>query len=144
VITINVTKMFSHREPWDCSNSIANLGDQAARLTWLCATEVAEQALRDAPDNWRVESVGQCMGFAMADAREAGWDSDEVAAWSEVECLAYLVQCVARDLRMLGSDDHELAECVARYEATGWEAESECPQACFYMEGDQVMAQLAR
>ena len=41
-IKVNLTKMFSYREPWDCSNSVANLGDRAGELTWACALEVAE------------------------------------------------------------------------------------------------------
>lgn len=36
-IVANVTAMFRNREPWDCSNNVATLGDQCARLTWQCA-----------------------------------------------------------------------------------------------------------
>jgi hypothetical protein len=116
MITINITKMFSHREPWDCSNSVVNLGPLAAELTWQCAMEVAAQALRDSEDNWRgFESVTTCVDGIKSWSKDAGaWDREEIEAWTDQECLALLVQNVASDLRQLGSDDLDFAGVVDR------------------------------
>lgn len=136
-IRFNATKMFDHREPWDCSNSQANLGDQAGRLTWQCATEVAEAHAR-----WLLTPLPEAVEAIRADAKGYGaWDAEEIAAWTDVECLALLVQFIASDLRLLGSDDHDLVECVEVQNATDWDKESEYPIASFYVEGSDVLGE---
>ena len=44
-LTVNITKLFRTWEPWDCSNSVANLGPRAAELTWNCAMELDREHL---------------------------------------------------------------------------------------------------
>lgn len=112
-IKADVSVMFAAREPWDCSNSIANLGDQAGRLTWECALEVAADA-----DKWLLSNRADALAGIVEWAHDTGaWDEAETATWSEEECLALFVQNVASDLREhLDVDDNELETCVHTYE----------------------------
>ena len=113
MIKVNVTKMFVHREPWDCSNSIANLGDQVARLTWQCATEVATHHA-----DWLLTDLLDTLEAVRDWARDTGaWDDTEIADWGTGEVLALLVQNVASDLRTLGSDNEPLEALVDDLEA---------------------------
>jgi len=134
-IKADVSVMFSAREPWDCSNSQANLGDQAGRLTWACALEVAESA-----DKWLLSDRAEACEGMQEWARETGaWDREEIAAWSDEECLALFVQNVASELRtLLGADDNELETCVHTYETTDWEQESEYPTGQYSIEAKHV------
>lgn len=128
LVTINITELFSHREPWDCSNSQANLGPNCARLTWQCATECAE-----AYERWLESPLADAVEAVKADARETGaWDHEEIEGWSDIECLAYLVQCLASDMRLIGSDDNSFDDCHALYNTTDWESECGYPKAHFY------------
>lgn len=126
-IVANVTAMFRNREPWDCSNNVATLGDQCARLTWQCALEIAA-----GHDRWLMSDLGDACEAMRSWAIDTGaWDREETAAWSNVECLALFIQNVASELRSLGSDDSGLAECVKRYESTDWQTECESPTGAY-------------
>jgi hypothetical protein len=136
-VTVNLAKMFDHREPWDCSNSQANLGDQAGRLTWRCATEVAESHA-----DWLVSPMADALEAITTWAKAAGaWEDKEIEAWSDVEALALLVQNIASDMRLIGSDDLELEECLQKYTATDWDKESEYPLLQLYKENDTILGQ---
>ena len=83
-------------DPWDCSNSAANLGPNAGALTWqasqraasaLALTEEQKEEFRDF-----VRSSG-------------GWDEEETAAFSDAELTALCVQWIARDIREGFGDD---------------------------------------
>lgn len=148
LITINVSEMFSHREPWDCSNSVANLGDQAGRLTWQCSMEAAAphatgSHATQATPAWLVSpDLDTTVGAIRDHAAEYGaWERSEIDGWSEQECLAFLVQEIASDMRLLGSDDHDLSDCVAKYNDTDWDSASEYPRGSYYLEGGHVMCQ---
>jgi len=134
-IKADVSVMFSAREPWDCSNSQANLGDQAGRLTWECALEVAQSA-----DKWLLSDRAEACEGMQEWARETGaWDREEIAGWSDEECLALFVQNLASELREhLGVDDNELETCVHTYETTDWNEESCSPTGSYYMEAAHV------
>ena len=111
-VIVNLTEMFGRYQPWDCSNSQANLGDQCARLTWHCAMEVAENHSR-----WLLSALPDALEYIQGWALECGaWDRDEVEAWTDQECLALLVQNFASDARELGSDDQGLDGCAVDYE----------------------------
>jgi hypothetical protein len=102
-VRVNVSRMFAGHEPYNVSNSVANLGDHAGRLTWNNATSIAESwrdwlrcGLRDTCDAVRLW------------ARDTGaWSDAEVNAWKPSECLALLAQNVASDMRENGYDDAE-------------------------------------
>lgn len=110
-IEANVSRMFLSNEPWDCSNSEANLGPCAARLTWMCATSVAHAHV-----NWLATDIGSAVAGIRDNAIESGCEREVVEQWTDIECLAYFVQLVAGDLREhLNSDSQDLSECVAQY-----------------------------
>ena len=82
--------------PWNCYNSVANLGQDAGELTWrasqrhasaLSLTAEQKEALRDF-----VRSSG-------------GWDEEEIAAWSEADLTALCVQWISGDVREGFGDD---------------------------------------
>lgn len=129
-IRANVSRMFSEVEPWDCSNSIANLGQSASSLTWQAALLVASNRRE-----WMRSKVSDaCDGMRDWAVASGGWERSEVDAWSTDECLALFVQNVASDLRdNLGSDDSSLEDCAAKYESTDWERESSYPTGCYYI-----------
>ena len=95
---INVSPLLASPgfDPWDCSNSAANLGQDAGKLTWqasqrhaasLTLTEGQKEAFRD----W-VRSSG-------------GWDDEEIASWDDAELTALCVQGIAGDVREGFGDD---------------------------------------
>ncbi len=128
IIKLNLASMFSHREPWDCSNSIANLGPNAAELTWGCALEVARNARE-----WLLSPLSDTLEAIERWAKATGaWDADEIAAWSDEETLALLVQNVASDLRELGADNEPL-EALADDDSEG--------STYVYQDRDQILGE---
>ena len=82
--------------PWDCCNSVANLGQNAGKLAWqasqsfapaLVLTEGQKEAFRD----W-VRSSG-------------GWTREEIAVWSDAELTTLCVQWISGDVREGFGDD---------------------------------------
>ena len=137
MITANVSKMFATIEPCYVSGSRAELGDAAGRITWDNAMNIAGQCPR-----WLVSPLNDAADESNHWARETGaWDRDEIEAWSTQTSLALFVQNIASELRMLGSDDLSLDECVGRYNATDWDEESEYPSGYYYIENGDVFVQ---
>lgn len=101
---IDITHFFNTAEPFAFSASVAERGPGAGPETWgnavregtdspLLVTETQIAALR-----------GHMRGFG-------AWDDEEIAAWSEAECNALLVQLIAGDMREGGLEhDEELSE----------------------------------
>lgn len=136
-IIVNIDALFASIEPWDCSNSVMNLGESAGQITWRNSLELAsnhEKWLKS-PINEAIEGIREYAGSFGA------WDEDEIALWSEEYCLAFLAQDIASDLRLIGSDDLDLSECVAKYNATDWEHESEYPRGSYYAENGVNMCE---
>lgn len=113
-IEANVTRMFEALEPWDCSNSVSNYGPDAARMTWQNALTIAGHH-----EDWLASDVAESCEAMRDAARQLGaWDRDEVAAFSDQECLAHFVQAIASDLRNhLDVDNQSLRGCAATYAA---------------------------
>lgn len=108
---INLSKMFRRYEPWDCSNSQANLGPRAAHLTWQCCLGAA------ADGHWLVNPAEmRALLLAIAERmREYGWEQEAIDDMGPQELRAYLVQEIAHDLREHTNVDHvELG--AARFE----------------------------
>ena len=133
IVTVNVSAMFSKGiDPYDCSNCIANLGQNAGEITWRRAMLVAADYL-----TWLETPVSHACESIRRYARDTGaWsDADEVESWSTVECMALLVQILAGELRDLGSDDSELSLCVEVFGQTDWDKEPQSPTAVYYVDG---------
>lgn len=136
-INANVSRMFYCCEPWDCSNSQANLGQNAGQITWRNALMVARDRKR-----WLRGSVREACDAMREWAGECGaWEAAEIAAWTTDECLALFVQNIASELQMLGSNDTSLEECAAKYAVTNWEQESEYPIGSYFVSRGAVRVQ---
>jgi hypothetical protein len=129
-ITVNLANMFDEFEPWLVSNSRANLGDFAGRITWNNAIAIAADH-----DSWLRSDLCDAVDGMRDWARECGaWDAEEIAAWSVEDCLGLLVQNIASDLRNhLDADNNDLADSCAVYAATDWSEANDSPHGYFYM-----------
>ena len=83
-------------DPWDCSNSAANLGQNAGELTWRASQRAASSL---------VLSEGQKEAFRDFVRSSGGWDDEEIAAWDDAELAALCVQWIAGDVREGFGDD---------------------------------------
>ncbi len=100
-IRVNITKMFAYHNPWDCSNSIANMGANAGRITWDNAMLVARDVTEWLPDTDTNEPIA-CEEIRSWAKETGAWDAEEREGWTETECLALIVQNVASDLMNAG------------------------------------------
>lgn len=133
--TIDIQKLFSHLEPWDCSNSVANLGSRAAELTWDCAMELAAKV-----DEWLLSDRADALNAIVDWACETGaWTLEELQGWSEQECFALLVQNVASDMRLMGSDDLRWPELLEQYNTTDWDTAPEYPNGHLYSKDGRLL-----
>lgn len=136
-IKANVTRMFSNIDPCNVSASKAELGPSAARLTWDNAMRIAGQA-----PSWLESPIEDACEAMRAWAKESGgWEPEEIAEWSEQECLALFVQNIAGELRTcLDVDNVEsLLECAKVYNSTDWDKESEYPRGSYSVEDDALV-----
>lgn len=82
--------------PWDCCNSVANLGRNAGRLTWQASQRFASAL---------VLTEGQKEAFREFVRSSGGWDEEETAAFSDTDLTALCVQWVSGDIREDFGDD---------------------------------------
>jgi hypothetical protein len=81
-----------------CSGSVAELGDNASRLTW-------ESALKVADDFQVLKSKEQLQAARDHFHTYGAWDWEEINAWSPQELNALVVQEVQAEVRRL--EEHE-------------------------------------
>lgn len=77
-------------DPWNCCNSVANLGQNAGKLTWQASQSFAPAL---------VLTEGQKGAFRDWVRGSGGWDEDETAAFSDADLTALCVQWIAGDIR---------------------------------------------
>ncbi|OQC22815.1 MAG: hypothetical protein BWX68_03019 [Verrucomicrobia bacterium ADurb.Bin063] len=77
-------------DPWDCSNSAANLGQNAGKLTWQASQRHASALSLTAEQKEAFRDFVRSSG---------GWDEEETAAFSDAELTALCVQWVSGDVR---------------------------------------------
>ena len=89
---IDVTPLFASPgfDPRNCCNSVANLGQNAGKLTWQ-ASQRAASALVLSPE--------QLEAFRDFVRSSGGWTREEIAAWSDAELTALCVQWISGDIR---------------------------------------------
>ena len=83
-------------DPWDCSNSVANLGQDAGELTWRASQRFAPAL---------VLSEGQKEAFRDFVRSSGGWTRDEIEALPDAELTALCVQWISGDVREGFGDD---------------------------------------
>lgn len=95
--TLNVTELFSEIAPYHCANSVANLGPSAAEDTWANCLTLADSDAALAAE-WDYDAVREHI------ASYGAWDTEEIAAMSEKQLRASMIQEIASDLRARGAD----------------------------------------
>ena len=93
---LNITEFFNHARPSYYSASCAELGDDAGRITWANAVDAAGQW----PDWLNTEDDRE--EFRAYVRTFGAWDDGEIAAWSDEELTALLIQMIAGDIRESG------------------------------------------
>jgi len=94
---IDITDFFTTEYPGDYSNSVANLGQDAAKITWNAAME-CDHNLIDTDDK-RAALRAHVAGLG-------AWDSEEIAEWTDQECNALFIQLVSGDMQESPMDDN--------------------------------------
>jgi hypothetical protein len=95
---LNISSFFATVTPRELSSSVAESGPCAGALTWSASCKASmhhpmldDDEKRDAFRAW-VEQSG-------------GWTAEQIAAWTDTELNALLLQWIAGDLREMGVDD---------------------------------------
>lgn len=82
------------------SNSIAELGPDAGKITWDNSVEYAKRRPLLITEDDKFEARRWLRGFG-------AWDAEEIAAWSEDELNALVVQFIAGNIREMEHFDSE-------------------------------------
>ena len=97
---IDITTFFKDAAPMDYSASVAEIGNNAGRATWQAACDDSEDFMLLDSDEKREEFRRYVKTFG-------AWSEDEIAAWSNIELNALLIQMISGDIREadLDTDD---------------------------------------
>ena len=93
------------------SGSAAELGSNAGKITWSNSKQYAEQHLLLTDDDMRDEARRYFKGFG-------AWSKEEIAAWSDLELNALMVQYIAGDIREMEMFETEEEYLKASEEGT--------------------------
>lgn len=88
---INITRLIVDADPFAFSHSIAEGGKNAGPDTWAAANAEASSRPLPAPED-RQSVRNFFAGFG-------AWEADEIAAWSDAELDALVLQYASGDLR---------------------------------------------
>ena len=92
---INITEFYNMADPENYSASVMEQGPDVGKITWWHAIN-ADFNLLDTAEKL------ECMRYwARA---SGGWNSEEIAAWSDNELNALFIQLVSGEIREKGSD----------------------------------------
>lgn len=117
---VNLTKLFTEYDPYDVSNSIANLGPSAARITWNNAKACAESGELDCLD---LDNVRDHI------AEYGAWDADEIEAMSDLDLRAFVAQEIAADIMLVQGGEPDLDELAEAYKtANDIDAQDDYPE----------------
>ena len=109
---LNVTAAFRAIDPGMIFNSPANLGADAAKITW-------DNAMRAAADAGPLHTAEQREAFRQYVRGFGAWNADEIAAWTPLELNALALQCLAAEMREGGLDTGGTWEEYAALSQTG-------------------------
>lgn len=98
MIDINITRFITDAAPMDYSASVAEIGANAGRDTWQAAME-------DAPDYNLLDNDDARDEFRQYVKGFGAWSDERIAAWSDTELNALLMQLISGDIRS-GETDH--------------------------------------
>lgn len=118
---LDVTNLVHYLEPELCSGSMAELGDNAAKITWNNALDEARSNNLLDDDEKRQDFRDYVKGFG-------AWTNEEINSLSDDELNALLIQLVSGDIR----ESEALSECCdLLHDGEAWQAyqrESEAGQ----------------
>lgn len=97
---LNITSFFATVVPRELSSSVAESGPCAGAHTWAASCKASIHNLLLDDDEKRE-------AFRAWVEQSGGWTAEEIAAWSDVELNALLLQWIAGDLRGMGVDDDD-------------------------------------
>lgn len=106
---LNITKVFNAIAPRDYSASVAEIGANAGRDTYRAAVD-------DSPEHMLLDTDDKREAFKAHIRGYGAWPEEEMAAWSNVELNALLLQMIAGDMREGDLSAGTTAEGWARYE----------------------------
>lgn len=89
---LNITEFYNTAGMIDYSASVAEIGANAGKDTW-------EAACTDSNDYMILDDEEKREAFRQYVKGFGAWDDSEIAAWSDVELNALLLQMVAGDVR---------------------------------------------
>jgi hypothetical protein len=115
----------------DCgrfSGPIAELGDNAGRITWNNAMEAARSGVITLTPE-QIQELKDYFGEFGA------WDDEERAAWTDVETIALLIQMVAGDLREIESQFWDDTKWCIDWEAYEADDSGQIQHNLFFADG---------
>lgn len=95
---INISAFYNEANPMDFSASIAEIGNDAGKITWNNAKESGFNLLDTADKLAAMRKWAKSSG---------GWNDEEIAAWSDVELNALFIQIISGDIREKGESTWE-------------------------------------
>lgn len=89
---LNITRFFNEATPRDYSASVAEIGNDAGRVTWGAACD-------DSPEYRILDTDEKREAFRAFVRDSGGWTDEEISAWSDDELNALCIQWVSGDMR---------------------------------------------
>lgn len=94
---LDVTAIVASIAPREYSASVAELGNDAGSITWEAACEDARDLFGDTFDRESFDAYFSGFG---------AWDAEELAAHTDEECAALMLQFIAGDMREADFSSH--------------------------------------
>lgn len=94
---LNITKFFNEARPSCYSASAVEIGNDAGRITWENAVDAAEEYNL-------LDDDAKRNAFRKFAADFGAWSEEEIAAWTDAELNALLIQFISGDMREGGFD----------------------------------------
>ena len=92
MIELNITEFYNNTCPRDYFASVAEIGASAGPDTWRAACE-------DSPDYMILDTDDKLQAMREHVRGFGAWSDEEIAAWTDTELNALLLQCIAGDIR---------------------------------------------
>jgi len=95
IYEIDITDFFNNAAPMDYSASVAEIGNNAGADTWQAAVD-------DSGDYPLLDNDEKRDAFRKYVCGFGAWNDEEIAAWSNAELNALLIQFISGDMREAG------------------------------------------
>tara|TARA_R110002126_G_scaffold62991_11_gene161806 strand:+ start:1108 stop:1533 length:426 start_codon:yes stop_codon:yes gene_type:complete len=118
-MTIDITKHWMDSNHWLISNSVANLGNEAAAQTWAKAVEASELHPIITKDN-EDEVKDYLRSFG-------AWSDEEIDGYSQTELGAFIYQEVSAEHNRIHEGEHMGDDGEIDWAAVYADDESYCP-----------------